>query len=110
MFINAGLNKLLNYIPVPANLPEKLVKMTEAFKTIGWIMPMVAFAEIIGGLLVFFPKSRPLGAVMLFPVLIGILLVHSTAAPSGLPMVLVLFAIELYILFENRKRLMNLIK
>ena len=48
MFINSGLNKFFNYIPVPADLPEKLVKTMNAFMEIGWLLPLVAVAEILG--------------------------------------------------------------
>lgn len=104
MFINSGLNKFLNYIPVPENLPEKLVKMNTAIMEIGWLLPLVGIVEIIGGVLFIIPKYRALGAIVLLPVMIGILLTHVTVAPSGLPMVLVIFAIILWVMIENRKK------
>ncbi|MEX1260686.1 MAG: DoxX family protein, partial [Balneolaceae bacterium] len=48
IFINAGLNKFLNYMPVPEDLPEALVSMSMAMMEIGWLMPLVAIAEITG--------------------------------------------------------------
>lgn len=104
MFINSGLNKFLNYIPVPENLPEKLVKMNTAIMEIGWLLPLVGIVEIIGGGLFIIPKYRALGAIVLFPVMTGILFTHVTVAPSGLPMVLVIFAIILWVMIENRKK------
>ncbi|NDP27516.1 MAG: DoxX family membrane protein [Flavobacterium sp.] len=104
MFINSGLNKFFNYIPVPADLPEKLVKTMKAIMEIGWLFPLVAVAEIVGGILFIFPKFRALGAIIIFPIMIGIILTHLTAEPSGLPLVLVLFAINLWVIFENRNK------
>lgn len=104
MFINSGLNKFLNYIPVPENLPEKLVKMNTAIMEIGWLLPLVGIVEIIGGVLFIIPKYRALGAIVLFPVMTGILFTHVTVAPSGLPMVLVIFAIILWVMIEKRKK------
>ena len=101
MFINAGLNKFFNYMPVPKDMPEKLMKAMGAFMEIGWLMPLVAVAEIIGGILFMINKYRALGAIIIFPVMIGILLTHITIAPSGLPLALVLFAIELWVIIEN---------
>jgi putative oxidoreductase len=109
MFINAGLNKFLNYIPVPEDLPEKMVKMNAAFEVIGWLLPLVGAIEIIGGLLLIFPRTRALGAVVLVPVLAGILLTHITVAPSGLPIVLVLIAIIAWVVVENRKKYLPMI-
>jgi uncharacterized membrane protein YphA (DoxX/SURF4 family) len=41
MFINAGLNKFLNYMPVPTDLPESMMKVMGAFMQITWLMPLV---------------------------------------------------------------------
>ena len=45
MFINAGLNKFLNYMPPPDNLPENLLKAFQAFSQIGWLMPLVGICQ-----------------------------------------------------------------
>lgn len=110
IFINAGLNKFFNYMPVPEDLPENMLKVMEAFMTIGWLMPLVALVEIIGGLLFIIPKTRALGAIIIFPVIIGILLTHIVNAPSGLPIAIVLFLINLWVLYENRRKYYPVIK
>lgn len=110
MFINSGLNKFFNYIPVPEDLPEKLVKTMKAFMEIGWLFPLVAVAEILGGILFIFPKFRALGAIIIFPIMIGILLTHILTEPSGLPIALVLFAINLWVIFENRNKYLPMVK
>jgi uncharacterized membrane protein YphA (DoxX/SURF4 family) len=101
MFINSGLNKFFNYMPVPKDLPPDLLKVMGAFMTITWLMPLVAVAEIVGGILVITNKYRALGAIILFPVLVGIILTHIYYAQSGLPLALVLFAIDIWIIVEN---------
>ena len=110
MFINAGLNKFLNYMPVPKDMPENLMKVMGAFMTIGWLMPLVGIAEILGGILFIIPKTRALGAIVIFPVMVGILLTNIFNAPSGLPIALILFAIEVWIIIENRNRYLVMIK
>ena len=110
MFINAGLNKFLNYIPVPPDLPEKMVKQSAAFLEIGWLLPLVATVEIIGGILFIISKFRPLGAIIIFPVMIGIVMTHITVAPSGLPIALLLLAINLFIIYDNREKYIAMIK
>ncbi|MEX2347843.1 MAG: DoxX family protein [Balneolaceae bacterium] len=109
MFINAGLNKFFNYIPVPDNLPEQLVNMNAAMTEIGWLLPLVATAELIGGVLFIIPRFRALGAIILFPVMIGILLIHVTVAPSGLPIAVAIFLVLLWAMFENRDKYLHLI-
>jgi uncharacterized membrane protein YphA (DoxX/SURF4 family) len=110
MFINAGLNKFFNYMPAPTDLPENLMRVMKAFMEIGWLMPLVGVAEVIGGILFITNKFRALGAIIIFPVMIGILLTNITAAPSGLPIALVLLAIELWVIIENREKYLPMIK
>ncbi|KAF0195012.1 MAG: hypothetical protein FD166_3252 [Bacteroidetes bacterium] len=110
MFINSGLNKFLNYIPVPDDLPETMVKLMGAMMEIGWLMPLVAVAEIIGGILFMIPRTRALGAIVIFPVMIGIVLTHIINAPSGLVMALVLLAINLWVIYENREKYLPMIR
>ena len=110
MFINSGLNKFLNYMPMPENLPEKMMSAMTAMMEIGWLMPLVGFAEILGGLLFIIPKTRALGAVVIFPVMIGIMLTNILQAPSGLLIASVLFAINLWVIYENREAYQPMIK
>lgn len=110
MFINAGLNKFFNYIPVPPDMPEKMMKAMTAFMEIGWLMPLIAVAEIAGGILFMIPKYRALGAIIIFPIMIGILLTHLFIAPSGLPMALVLLAINVWVIIENREKYLPMIR
>jgi len=109
MFINGGLNKFFNYIPVPPDLPAELVKVNTALMQISWLMPLIAVVELIGGVLLLIPKYRALGAIIIFPIMIGIVLIHATVAVSGLPLALVLSIILLWIMWENRAKYLQLI-
>jgi uncharacterized membrane protein YphA (DoxX/SURF4 family) len=110
MFINAGLNKFFNYIPVPKDLPEGLIKVMGALMETKWLFPLVAVAEIVGGILIIVPKFRALGAIIIFPVMIGIVLTHIINAPSGLILAIILFVVNLWIIFENREKYMPMFK
>lgn len=110
MFINAGLNKFFNYMPPPQDLPERMMKLMEAFMQIGWLMPLVAVAEIVGGVLFITNRYRALGAIILFPIMVGIMLIHIIDAPSGLPIALVLLAIEIWVIVENRQKYLAMVK
>jgi uncharacterized membrane protein YphA (DoxX/SURF4 family) len=110
VFINAGLNKFFNYMPVPGDLPEEVIKMSAAMMEMGWLMPLIAVAEIVGGALFITKKYRALGAIIVFPVMVGILLTHFIVAPSGLPLALVLVAVLIWIMIENREKYLPMIK
>jgi uncharacterized membrane protein YphA (DoxX/SURF4 family) len=102
LFINAGLNKFFNYMPMPENMPEEILRDFRAMKEIVWLMPLLGLTEIIGGLLIIFPQKRALGAVILFPIVVGIVLTHIFVDRSGLPMAIVVAAILGWIIYENR--------
>lgn len=110
MFINSGLNKIFQYMPMPKDMPENMMKLVEAFVAIGWLMPLIAVVEIIGGVLVIIPKYRALGAIMIFPIMVGILLTHIFNAPSGLPIALILAAVLAWIMIDNRAKYAALFK
>lgn len=101
MFMNAGLNKFFNYMPVPEDLPENLMQMMQAIMTMGWLIPLVGLVELVGGILFLFKRTRALGAIVILPVMVGILLINTVTDTSGLPIVLPLFAINLWVIIEN---------
>lgn len=108
MFINAGLDKFLHYMPVPPLEPE-VVKVGEAFMQIKWLMPLVGSVELIAGLLFLFPKTRLLGAMMIFPVMVGIMLHNAVYMPSGLLIAGVFFLINLCVFYENKEKISKFI-
>ena len=109
-FINAGLNKFFNYMPIPDNMPESLVKAMTAMMEISWLMPLVAIAEILGGLLIIFPKTRALGALIVFPVMIGIILTNTVTDTSGFPIAAVFALVLFWIIYDNRAKYYPLLK
>ena len=98
-----GANKFFNFMPTPKLTPEQL-EMFGAFGKIGWLMPLVAITEILGGLLVLLPKTRAVGALVMLPIIIGILAHHFHHDPAGIVSGLVFAVILLWILWENRKK------
>lgn len=110
LLINGGLNKFLNYMPVPENLPTALIKDSVALLEIEWLMPLIGIAEVVGGLLIIVPRTRALGALVVFPVMVGVLLTHIFVAPDGLIIALVIWAILLWIIVENKQKYLQLLK
>lgn len=109
MFINAGLNKFFHYMPTPKDMPDNVVKAMTAFLEIGWLMPLVGTFEVIGGLLLIIPRTRALGAVVLVPILTGILLANISMSPSGLPIVFALIIILVWVIIENRAKYLAMV-
>jgi len=105
MFINAGLDKFFHYMPMP-EITEEQKKLFAAFGEISWLMPLVGAVELIGGLLFIFPKTRALGAIVILPVMVGIVLHNLTKFPTttGITISLILAAINLLMLIDNREK------
>jgi hypothetical protein len=110
MFVNAGMNIFFHYMPMPKEMPEKMMKFMTAFTEIGWLLPLLGVAEIVGGLLFMISKFRALGAIVIFPVMVGIVITHITIDRSGLIMAIVLMAINLWVIIENREKYLPMIK
>lgn len=109
-FIVFGSNKFLQFMPMPEDIPENLANLMGAMMTIGWLMPLIAFAEVVGGILFMIPKFRALGAIVIFPVMVGIVLTHTITDTEGLPMTILLAIIHLWVIVENKEKYLPMIK
>ncbi len=91
-------------MPMPEDMPVNLVKAMTGFMQVSWLMPLVGAVEVIGGVLFIIPKTRAFGAVVIFPVIVGIMLTNTVTDTSGMPIALVFTAINLWVLYENRAK------
>jgi uncharacterized membrane protein YphA (DoxX/SURF4 family) len=110
MFINGGLDKFFHYMPPQEGVSEKMIKAFGALMELSWLMPLVGFAEVVGGVLIIFPRTRALGALIIFPVMVGIILMSIFQNTSALPIVVVLNVILGWVIYENRNKYLNLMK
>ncbi|MBU2884181.1 DoxX family protein [Gilvimarinus agarilyticus] len=108
MMVNSGLNKFLNYMPMP-EMSEEQMALFGAFAKIGWLFPLVGFIEVVGGILIAIPKLRALGAIVILPVMVGIVIHHIVHDPSTLVVVLVMLAINLWAILDNKDKYMPMI-
>ena len=104
-----GANKLYPFMPMP-ELTEEQKTIFGAFGTIKWLMPLVAFVEILGGLLIAIPKTRALGAIVILPVMVGIIVHNLTFDPSQLAIPAVFAIINLWAIADNTDRYKAMIK
>jgi len=91
-------------MPMPENAPAEGMKDFAAMMEISWLLPLVAVAEILGGILVIIPKTRALGALVIFPVMVGIVLTHIFVDTTNLPVALVLAGILGWMMYENKEK------
>lgn len=89
---------------MPEDIPESTMKLFNAFMEIKWLMPLVGAIEVIGGVLFILPRTRALGAIVILPVMVGILLNAIVNDPSSLIMAGVLMLINIWVIVENREK------
>lgn len=65
-------------------------------------MTVVALVMVVGGLLLLVGRFVPLGLTLLGPVVVNILLFHLLLAHAGLPIALLVVALELFLIFAYR--------
>ncbi|MGO4913111.1 DoxX family protein [Leeuwenhoekiella sp. W20_SRS_FM14] len=105
LFINSGLNKFFNYMPMPEDLPQEAQDLFAALMSFGWLLPLIAVVEIIAGILVMIPRTQAIGYIMIFPIMVGIVLTHIVNMPEGLLMAVILMIINIGMLYENRAKI-----
>lgn len=108
MMIVFGLNKFAGFMPMPP-MPAAAGELMGAFGASGWLIPLIALAEIVGGALLLITKTRALGAIVLFPVIVGIFLFHLVLDPGGLVIGVILLVVNCWIIFENKDKYMPMI-
>ncbi len=104
IMINGGLNKFFNYMPAPEGMPQLAMKLMGAFVESGYMFPLIALTEIVAGLMIILNKTRALGAIIIAPVTVNILLFHIFVAPEGMIVGIIIFLINCWIIFENKNK------
>ncbi len=99
IFFGAGLAGLLNLLPAPPDMPEKLMTFTAGLAATGYFMTLLKATEAVCGLLLLAGLWVPLALVILAPIAINIFLVHAFLAPEGLVTAGVIGLLMVYLSF-----------
>ncbi len=99
VFFVFGLIGLLNLMPPPPNLPEKLQQFNTGLMATGYFFPFLKIVETLCGLALLIGVFVPLALVVLAPIVINIFLVHAFLAPDGLPLAIIIGALTAYLAF-----------
>lgn len=99
VFFAGGLVGLLNLVPPPPDLPERLQTFNAGLTASGYFMTLLKVTETICGLLLLSGFFVPLALVVLAPIILNIFLVHAMMDPSGLPLATVMGLLLIYLAF-----------
>jgi putative oxidoreductase len=102
VFVVFGLNKFLHFIPNPAEPPAAMAFFGALFKT-GYFIPLLAMTEIVSGALLLSGFLVPFALVVIAPVIVNIFMFHLFLAPGGLPVAVILVALELTLAWQHRR-------
>ena len=113
LFIVFGLNFFLKFIPMPPGPPEgspPALFMAALYPT-GYLA-FVKCLEILGGVLVAIPRTRNIGLLVLGPIIVNILAFHVfLTGGAGLtdPVVILITALSVFLLWSGRKAFLKLL-
>jgi hypothetical protein len=95
-----GLNFFLHFLPQPPPPPEAGAFLGALVA--GKILTIIKPIEIAAGLALLGNRFVPLALTLLAPVEIGILAYHGVFDPTGLPVIVVLMALTIYLAWAYR--------
>lgn len=99
VFFGGGITGLLNLVPPPPDLPEKLQAFNTGLAASSYFFPLLKATETICGLLLLSGFFVPLALVILAPITLNIFLVHAFLAPEGVPLAVIMGVLLIYLAF-----------
>ncbi|GAC1656872.1 MAG: hypothetical protein NVS4B3_22930 [Gemmatimonadaceae bacterium] len=103
LFVVTGLNGFLNFFPPPATpMPEGVVAFNNGLTKSGYMMPLLMGTQLIVGVLLVSNRFVPLALAVIAPVIVNIVAFHVFLLPSGLPLAIVVSALEVYLAWQYR--------
>ena len=99
VFFVFGLNGFIEFLPPPELTDDRALALMGGFAESGYFFPVLKAVETTAGLLLLVRYFSPLALLLLAPVVVQILLFHLVLEPAGLPVALVVGALEAYLGF-----------
>ncbi|MCE2780117.1 MAG: DoxX family membrane protein [Algoriphagus sp.] len=104
-----GLNKFLNFIPLPP-MPEAAQAFMGALIETGYLMVIVAIVEIIAGIFLLINRYSAFMLILIFPILLNALLFHLFLDLKGIGGALLTISLTIFLMvkaFDSYKILLS---
>jgi len=101
IFLVFGLNLLLHFLPNPAEPPAAADFLGALYRS-GYLLQLLGVTQAVSGALLLTGVMVPFALVLLAPVIVNILMFHVFLAPAGLPVALVVVALEVILAWMHR--------
>jgi putative oxidoreductase len=82
VFTVFGLNGFLHFIPLQP-MPQPAIDFFGALAATGYMIRLIFFGQLIGGVLLLTGVAVPLAVIVLAPIVVNILFFHLFLAPAG---------------------------
>ena len=104
-----GLNKFLNFMPLPP-MPEAAQAFMGALLETGYLMVIVAIVEIIAGIFLLINRYSAFMLILIFPILVNALLFHLFLDLKGIGGALLTISLTIFLMvkaFDTYKILLS---
>jgi len=108
VFFVFGLNGFLHFLPQPP-LPDAALPFISGLASSGYLFPVLKGVEVVAGVMLLASFMVPLALALLAPIIVNIALFHVLLAP-GLPMVVLLLGLEIYLAWSYRAAFAPMLK
>ena len=109
VFVVFGLNKLLHFIPQPP-VEGAVATFMAGLAASHYFFPLLATTEVVAGAALLAGRYVPLALTVLAPVIVNIVAVHVFLAPSGLPVAIVVLALEVFLARSYRAAFQGILR
>ncbi len=107
IFVFGSVAYFFDLVPQP-ELTGNLKTFNEGLDASGYLMPLVKVVELVCGIAFLIGRFIPLATIVIFPIVVNILLVHSFLAPEGLPIAIFVFLGTLFLAYAYRSNYQGL--
>lgn len=104
-----GANKLYEFIPLPLP-PESAADFISSLAHTGYMLNLIAVAEIVIGLMLVFKLWVPFALLLLVPLSLNILFFHLFLDVPGIGAALLVVGLNAVLLYKNRKQYVPLFR
>jgi uncharacterized membrane protein YphA (DoxX/SURF4 family) len=101
LFVFGSVVYFLQLVPQP-ELTGDMKTFQDGLDASGYLIPIVKALELICGIAFITGRFVALATVIIFPIVVNIVLVHSFLAPSGLPIALLVLLSTLFLAYVNK--------
>jgi uncharacterized membrane protein YphA (DoxX/SURF4 family) len=108
LLVFASIAYFFKLFPAP-ELEGKMKIFSEGIDASVYLMPLVKGIELICGILFIVNLFVRLATIVIFPIVVNILAVHSFLAPEGLPFALFMVVANLVLILHNRHHYKSLL-